>query len=477
MDPAAFELLSWRTVLSWETFPFLVVGFALVIVVSLRPSWLWSVLIVTAILGNMPRIKGYVILDELFLGCIVLAALLRLSVLKESHPKGVSDHAHRGVFLLWMSYMVLQSVVGSIVNEDSRLIRWVVLYVLLGLLSSIISRRREFPVGSFRHITLAILLSTSAGYAMYVVHGMVLEYFFGTQGRFGGWGTFGDWGRAIQDRYWAGSSYATFISLVGWPSAIFLMRDRCRKVRLLVWIYFGLEMVVGWYYDSRVTWLVMGAFLAASIHKFAARQVVVFGMIFALLFGFFTGGEREEGIGDRSREFFGVLVATSGAFWAPQESDVSRNLQLWAGVATAAEDLKTFLLGAGVFSHRVLIFPHIEQLYTLYLPEKYSFYDTDPEWGIVFRTTAFNALLIDTGLVGMALMGANIVLVGQKVLKTRGRSRIISLLILPTMFLWLFVNNIQDVVLFYLLIMPNGLVEQLAHGYALRSSGRRPAVA
>ena len=76
----------------------------------------------------------------------------------------------------------------------------------------------------------------------------------------------------------------------------------------------------------------------------------------------------------------------------------------------------------------------------------------------------FPALLIDTGWLGILLLIMNFLFVAYEIFSYNKRRFTTYLLwcSLSVTFLWLLVSNIQDIMLFYLMIMPGGLLALLS---------------
>jgi hypothetical protein len=106
-----------------------------------------------------------------------------------------------------------------------------------------------------------------------------------------------------------------------------------------------------------------------------------------------------------------------------------------------------------------VLVPYKNEFYAQYLPKE--------KVGDVVRTTAFAALLTDTGLVGISLLIMNFLLSAREVflrLKPAGLKKYACLFLSVFLiaFFWSFITNIQDVMLFYFLIMPSGLIFQFS---------------
>ncbi len=115
------------------------------------------------------------------------------------------------------------------------------------------------------------------------------------------------------------------------------------------------------------------------------------------------------------------------------------------------------MFGYGIHSHHYVMGRYLQPLYAQYLP--------NAKVSRITRTTGFPALLIDTGWVGILLLFLNFLFVAHTILAhTRWRFktyRYVFLSSLLIIFLWPLVSNVQDIMLFYFLIMPSGLIIQL----------------
>lgn len=456
------NLLTILRINSLEISIALFIGFTVMVIVSMRPRLFWHMLIIVNIVGNGPRLMGYFFWDELLTGCVILGALLRVALLNTKPQKNVSNPAHKFVFFLWVFYMVMESIIGIMVNSDLRIIRWILFYIELGLLSSILYyRSREFPFPPVRQFSIVVLITTVIYYIAYLAHGMIIESMLGI-------GTLG----RVAAQYltegflWSGSAMAIFPTLIAMASAIFLMNDSSFKVRMLALFSMFLMMFVGFYYDSRLSWVIIFAMCLVSFKRFRLTKLIKIIVLFGLMFHIFMPNNP---IG----KFLYTIFEGTQTLWHAGESGMGRKLQFEAGLLRLTDNQRTFLIGDGIYSHRFTINPHVNELYRKYIPEKLKFnvpsyekiraaQDVGPGGTTIFRTTAFTALVIDTGIIGMTLFYLNYIFTGLKLIKQKSTQRIILLTILFLAFMWLFNNNISEVVFLYILIMPRGLLEQLS---------------
>lgn len=422
-----------------------------VLLVALKPRLLWPLLIVAAVIGIGPRIKGYMILDEALILASLAGAVLHLVMRAPVSDQVPARPVDRLVFGAWSAFMVLQSIRGIFATDDPRVMRWVLLYGSLWLMFAVVNyRNRYFPFPRPRTALLLILWSTFVSYVAYLGQGVYYDSELGTYGRF-----------LSQDYVWAGSAVAVFPTLVGLPAALLLAGDDSRRVRLLVWATVVLMIAVAFYFQSRISWFVMAAFVPFGWRVVRVRQFVAAFALFVVLFAVFMPNPVEDAAG-----FADELIQTAGALWDPAPSDVGRTLQLKAGVMTVLEDPVTMFVGTGIYAHRFAIVPAIVRLFEEFLPEQnFIMPGTRIDAGLgltIFRTTGFTAMLIDTGVLGLLWFAALFALCGARVLAIRSSARFILAVPVVVAFGWLLSNNTLEVMLLYVLIMPGGLLQRLA---------------
>ena len=138
-----------------------------------------------------------------------------------------------------------------------------------------------------------------------------------------------------------------------------------------------------------------------------------------------------------------------------QTNDLDRYAAWYGALTTIKANWLTLFWGYGVHSSHFVMRPYLQKLYTEYLPGVAASEN--------IRTTGVATILVDLGLIGIFLLIINFILTALKIISHIGfEFKITALLILFLFFLWIFISNIQDIVLFYLLIMPSGLLIQFA---------------
>jgi hypothetical protein len=121
-------------------------------------------------------------------------------------------------------------------------------------------------------------------------------------------------------------------------------------------------------------------------------------------------------------------------------------------------NLKIFLLGNGVYSHKILLVPYIDKIYLKYKIaelEKYSYAKqsrNDTTNLKVFRTNSFIGTFVDFGIIGVILLIFVIIYPFYLLIKDRSSSwnykYKILLLVLPTTGSYLYINATDSLLLF-----------------------------
>lgn len=427
--------------------PYLVgiAGIIILMAVALKPKLFWPLLIFVAIGTAGLKIQGYCLSDEYLIMCVLLGTLLVISIggIQLRNKQGnIWVELHRLTFFLMIIYMIGQSARGLLLWEDWRIIRWIVYYMMLGIVAFTISKK-GFPVPSIRNISLLAALATLLYFGFYLIHGFYYEKFKGLS-RFN-----------TQGFEWSGSAYATFPLVIAMPVVIFLIRDGTRIEKCLGWFVLGIASVVGYYYESRILGIVLITFLIA--HILMLRVCKTAFLIFFLILVFicvYLVQDNKWGSIEKMENYFGSMVKSAQFLWSPRISDMDRHLHARASFIAVKLNLKTLLFGYGVHSSHYVLTPYLRDFYSQYLP--------NIEVKEIVRTTGFTALFVETGIIGIMLLVLNFIFVAYEVFKLKSNPyRIFLLLAIFFTFAWLFVSNVQDIMLLYLLIMPSGLFIQL----------------
>ncbi len=436
----------------WEMLLVLIIGFTLIGLVTKKPKLFWPLLIIVNILGVGPSLMKYFFWDKILTAFIVLGSLMRIAVDK-GHPRdAIKRDDHKLIFILWIGYMIMESVRGVIVNSDPRIIFWIFFYALLGLLSYILYYRgKDFPFPPIRQFSLIVLVSVLLYNIALLAYGVIIENVMGIQyGRFAAQFLFRD------SFVWAPPSISSYPVLIGMPAVIFAMNDRSFRVRMLVLASLAIMITAAFYYDSRAAYIVIFCILLVSLPKIRFSKIIVIILIFIPMFYYSMGSQR---IG----QFFSEEILSSSQFvWAPSARDLPRQKHTVAAFLRLTDNVVTFFVGDGMYSHKLTIIPYMQKLYEGMPDAPITIKSQALRDDDFFRTNAFTALLIDTGIIGILPLIFLFIGTTYKVMARKGPHRAVLLSTLFLAFMWQFSVNTTGIALFYLLFMPCGLVDQLS---------------
>ncbi len=418
--------------------------------VATNQNFFWPMLLIVVICTTGFLVKRLSYLDEFFMACLMAGVLLRKVLGKKrspskQHSKTKTVSLHYIVFMTFIYYMIFQSFRGMIILESPRKLLWVLMFSMLAVLSTILVRK-EFPVPPVKKISYIISYSAIFYFSVLIIYGLHTEIFRGFS-RF-----------HLQTCELSSSAQFMFPVAIMMPAALYVIMEKRIKSRRIGWIALATAFSAALYYDSRVSILSIVGFLIIMGPRIGWGRIALAGSIIiisSVLYVLF--GETYQG---NFTWFFDNYLGSGSALWkGVEEGGRDMNRILWAKLAFTqiSGNLSTFFFGYGFRCHGIVIAPTVYKLYLEYLPHKIG------EIGDSVGTEAFTAIVVDTGLVGLLLLILNFILVGIYINRQRGNPiRIALLACLGVMFLWLFVINLTDTILFYFALMPEGLLVQLA---------------
>lgn len=423
----------------------LVIGFIVAAVVATKPKLFWVLLVLFAIVGSGPMVRGYALFDEYLIGFVVFGGLLLVLIGGVHYRRNdLATNWHLKIFLWLILYLVFQSVRGMILLEDLRMIRYIVYFMMLGALSFMISCV-NFPVPTARKLSLIVMWSALLYFVMYLAHGIYYERALGYMGRF-----------VKQGELWSGSAAALFAIVVAMPAAIFSLRDNNKAHRRGALSLIAVVIITALYFDSRTALICIIGFSVVFVLTRSFRDKVKFS-VFVVCFVLVFSISMPDAYSKLVEYGSGQLIALWESIifiYSPRESDMDRNVQFYAALHTLGGNWLTLMFGEGFYSHRIAIIPSLQEL------------GGAVSAGGLVRPTGIAAFCIDTGLVGLLLLSANMWMAVHVIIaKTRfafKKNRPVLLFSLLMTFLWLFISNIQDMILFFLIFMPSGLLVQLS---------------
>ena len=431
------------------------IGFVVIGVISLKPKLFWTTLIFAVILGTGPMIKGYGLIDEYLVGCIIVGFLLSLSIRPVcqvyASQKTRFSKIHFEIFFLFMCYLTLQSIRGLIVLDDLRMIRFIIFFMMLGILSYILFKG-FFPVPPPSQIINLVLLGSLIYFMLYLGYGIYTESIRGIN-RFD-----------VQGDEWTGSSVAMFPLFCVVPAVYFMLvkkSEQFRKNTWIAWIVIIVGAATSFYYDSRISWIVITGFLVFSIRDLGLYKSLKIFIIFAVFLFTLLLGQPKHNFNFTARisGFYKALFISGTGL---QESDIDRKLAILASLRLITDNPKTLLFGTGFYTERYKLVPYYEEVLSEYGIRT----NVSSAIHSIVRTSTFPSFIAGTGLIGIFFLFLCFYLTAcEIIMNTRAhgiKGRKIVLFTLLIVFMSIFVSINLDLILFYLCIMPSGLLVQMS---------------
>ena len=422
-----------------------IIGLSFFILIIRKPDYFWLALIVAAVGAGGLYAQHNTYIDEYFVGMILLGVVLAISIHRIHFYKTKRDslpYLHKLVFLFLIFYMIFQSVRGIIFWQDLAKLRWVIYYTILGIIS-FFAFKNSFPFPSKKKVAFLVSSSSLLYLTLYFFHGLFTEIFRGIS-RYD-----------IQLKEWSTSAYALFSLVIAIPCAFVLTNQKKAKNQLIGWATILMGILCSFYYDSRIGILVIIGFSIMALLTLKFRKSILIIIVLFSIITLFSPLIIDQNFKEKISE--DLSRTSKGVYQWDSKSDIDRKLYIQVGFMSINNNLRNFLFGYGFRTHGIIISPHLKNLYIKNsLPKRAEEVKKDQS------TEAFTALLVDAGIVGMLLLVTNFLFTARQIfVQKKNRYRFMFLLSLFFTFFWLLIINMLDIMLFYLLIMPYGLLWQL----------------
>lgn len=427
---------------------FVLLGIFFLILVAIRPRVFWPLLIIASVGTGGLMIFRNTFTDEYLVYMVVLGGIMPMLVNQlrlQDQPLPLWQQWHKFFFLGFMGYMALESIRGMIVWESPGKMRWVIMFGMLAIITFFVSKK-GFVQLTPRQMARLLCLSGFVYCLAYISHGLIAEEFRGIS-RF-----------TLQPGEWSTSAYALFVLIVTVPSSLFLFKEMHRYWRWLARTSLLVSVAVSLYYFSRASLLVIIAFVFLASFQLGLRKILATVVLPLLIFTLiiFSSSSSFAKIMSTGWDELRYTVRDAVTGGSPDNFDIDRKVHFEAGLLGLRQNAMQFLVGSGFRTSGTVISPHLRRLYTDYGFPKLALKVSDDE-----STEAFTAFLIDTGMVGVTLLCINLLLTGYGIIRSGNSWRYVFLLTLLFAVLWLPIINILDIMVWYFLFMPFGILWQL----------------
>ncbi len=420
-------------------------------------------------------IVGYAVLDEVAAYAVFAAAVIM--GFKSATP-GLArlERIHRYVFILFVAYLLAQSLHGIAALSDWRVARFSLMFLMLAAVAVFLpgmSQEDETQPDLIR----ATLIIGSAYFIAYVAAGLIAENIFGAH-RFD-----------IQGMFWSGTAAAVFpICVMLTPLAIAGSSGESRDGGLFWLAYISLLLAAA-YYDSRSMRGALLLFIVFVCRSFGLGRFAAIASAYLVLLVYFPW-PAENRLTPRNLEgyvhsfvqmdtpgfkartwnyvegiFPGVFPIVAGVMRPSREGekvpvlmerayrsyDFDRKLAVLATINYVTSDgWGRLLFGGGYYTHRFNLIPAFQQT------ARDKNYTLPPSYSQIVRSATFNGMLADTGVIGVGLLGALIAISALTIVCSSAPFKLVSLTALLAITISLFSSAQYDMILLYLALFPRG---------------------
>lgn len=394
------------------------------------------------IIGCGPMIAGHALLDEYLISMILIGSIFK-TMLVPSHgviKKTISFQyltIHKLFFYLLVFYLFFCSIRGMFVLNDLRMFRWIIFFVNLGLISFILNNYR-FSINRQQVIKIIFYLS-NIYFIIYFLFGLFFEIFLGFN-KFD-----------IQGNVWIGTSIASMpIILYGISLILFYeeFKDQNIKLKLILSVILIFSNAI--YYDSRISIIILIFIIIYFFFTLYRKKInfilsLPFICIFITLILFNSSSIKNSVIKylpyDLDKNEFSIPKKIYN------ETDKGRIISIKAALLTINNSPLNFIFGGGWYTARYSI---IDAVNKLRYKSGFDYYK-----GQVYQPSSFNAMLVDTGFIGLILFFINLLLSVITIFKCNTKRKFYLSLTLSSIMFFSVIGNFTPLLLSFILIMPN----------------------
>ena len=351
-------------------------------------------------------------------------------------------------------YLFIETLRIEITNPSLEVTRWLILFFILFVLVFLLKQIKD---DYYKLLSIVICICCVVYYIFYFIQGAVTFYIF-NESKY-----------STQSWLVPGSTYAIYPLLVGLPCGMVLFKHHNAKLRLLGLSVGVLSVIINIYYDSRMLFILLIVFMFISFLILDWKRALIYDgvmlsvwliMVVNITISRNTDGTDLENLDMTYFETYQILLkdytdsigGISQGIAHLRPTDVDRFIEIVAPIKAIQKDIGTLLFGYGTYQHHTALYPYVNEL----VLEKMPMFKT-PEF---IRSTGFAQNVTDYGLIGCLLLGFNFLLTGIK-LVIQGNKWLVWGIVLCISCGWLIVNNMLDSVLWWMMIIPFGLLYQL----------------
>ena len=421
---------------------YIIIGIYFFLKILKNPRNFLNLFFFSIIIGSGPMIAGHALLDEYLISMLLIGSFLKImlvpsqGVIKKSTSFNYST-IHKLFFYLLVFYLFFSCIRGMVVLGDFRMFRWIIFFINLGLISFILNNYR-FSINRQQVIKIIFYLS-NVYFIIYFLFGLFFEIFLGVNKY------------DIQGNVWIGTATAALpIILYSISFILFCDEFKTQNIKLKLLLSIIIIFSISSYYDSRssiiiLIFTIIYYFFILFRNKINLILSLPFICIFIILVLFNSSSIRHSVVKylpyDLDNYEFSIPKKIYG------ETDKGRIISIKAAHLTINNSPLNFIFGGGWYTARYSI---IDAVNKLRYKSGFDYYE-----GQVYQPSAFNAILVDTGFIGLILFLINLLLSVITIFKCNTKRKFYLSLTLSSIMFFSVIGNFTPLLLSFILIMPN----------------------
>tara|TARA_Y100000768_G_C23965287_1_gene677519 strand:- start:214 stop:1539 length:1326 start_codon:yes stop_codon:yes gene_type:complete len=419
--------------------------------------------LVSIIIGALPKIDGYPVVDEFWVLMLLTGLLMRkISTTNTTTnlEKRMAFSLHDKAFILLTFYLLFQSIRGGLSLEDIRMLRWIMFFIIIGIVFFVFKNLKKNIDPN--NLTKFVINLSAIYFLLYFISGYTYELLT-SESKFN-----------LQHLYHSGTTVANFITVIFIIALIiFSQRYKSRSTKfiytnLIIFLSFIIVTFTVVYYDSRSgIFVILGAlglnFLFQLLSKNKSGKFQFF-LIVIFIVGYQYWAVNYSESNRRVQDFLPIdsklnLAVPKSLVTQGKGGGRTRMLAPKAAFDFILEDPFHALFGYGWYTSRYELIEPINEMRKLENIKRLDMTSRrDKSADETYQAASATAIMVDTGFLGIFLYLLNLVLGFSTILKSQDNSKYVVSIVYLSIVLWSFVGTLVALMLFHFWVMPKNPV-------------------
>ena len=418
-----------------------------------NPDNFLKLFLISIIIGVGPKISGYPLIDEYWVIMLLFGLLMRKIITPNVLAERIEQKSynfHEKAFTFLTLYFLFQSFRGGFWLEDPRMLRWIIFFIIIGIIFLIFSNYKKTIDPEY--VTKIVIYSCSIYFLLYFLAGYIYELSTGNSKL------------DLQHLYSNGTSVANFITVI-YVIAIIIYNQRNKRIgtNLIIFLSFIIVIFTVTYYDSRSgIFTILGSlglnFLFQLLKK-NKKGIFQFFLVISFIVGYQFWAVNYSDSNRSIQDFLPIdseLNLTMPKSLAEQNVGAGRARILGpiAAFNFITEDTFHTLFGYGWYMSRYELIEPIEKMRKLEQLNRLNMDRLNTSRTTAYQAAGALAIMVDTGFVGIFLYLLNLLLGFKAILKCQNNNKYVISIIYFIIIPWALVGTLTPLLLIYFWVMP-----------------------